>query len=137
MDHTKQKSVNPTATQLEGGERREQTSGTKGGSVSCGGARMLLGTSYLFPLRCWALSWAHQPIQTPSLWRGVGHGQMSTLVVPKTAWSWVLALRRQRLAAAAHPQHIHGMPTAAMATGKINCCFLACPSVRDVVMQKV
>lgn len=62
MDHTKQKSTNPTASQLKEGERQKQISGARGGNVSCGGAKMLSGTSYLFPSRCWALSGTQQLI---------------------------------------------------------------------------
>lgn len=79
---------------------------------------MLSSTSYLFPPCCWVLSWAHQLIQRPSLWHGLGglgRGEIFTPLVPKQprAGCWppgarVLLLQRAPHSLMAHPRHAHG-----------------------------
>ena len=90
---------------------------------------MLSGTSY--PSLCAAgvspgLTSRYRDL---TLWQELGqlgHREMSTLVLLKPARSWVLAPGSQHhLADATHPQHVHSLPTAAMATGKTN--FLHAP----------
>lgn len=77
---------------------------------------MLSGTSYIFPPLCWALSWAHQPMERSCLWqepRGLEQAEMSRWRSPNSPELLAPGARALLLLPAprkltAHPQHAHG-----------------------------